>query len=83
MSDRELQYKIRAISLALEKWNDAEALRLLRLAWADIEAALKPEARSARKKVAPSGMRLPKIIDQTAASQNRTGSGPQAVRADW
>jgi len=40
MTESELNYRIQAISTALDSWNDTEALRLLRSSWTDIKAAL-------------------------------------------
>jgi len=41
MKRSELIYRVEGISAALRSWDDVEALRLMRLAWTDIEAAIK------------------------------------------
>jgi hypothetical protein len=75
MTDIELNYKVRAISTALERWNDAEALRLLRLAWADITVALhrKTKAAPRKKPVATSEVAARKAIPRKTIS-NGSGS---------
>jgi hypothetical protein len=40
MTNLELQYKVRAISAALDSWNDVEVLRLVRSSWPHIKNAL-------------------------------------------
>ena len=40
MTNLELQYKVRAISAALDSWNDVEVLRLVRSSWPSIKSAL-------------------------------------------
>ena len=48
---QELEYRIRAISRALDSWNDLEALRLLRLSWKDIERTLREQMRNRDRKL--------------------------------
>jgi hypothetical protein len=81
MTDIELKYKVQAISTALERWNDAEALRLLRLAWGDIKLALERKTNATqRKKPAASEISARKAISPKATSNGSEAHHPSSTR---
>ena len=57
MSKLELQYKLDAISAALDNWNDIEVLRLVRAAWPDIRKSLSEPSGQIEQQVSMPGGR--------------------------
>ena len=85
MTERELQYKLRAISKALQEWNDAEALRLLRSTWPSIVAAVSERPQRQAKAQDPAiqirNRKQPENSQRRARSRGEILSGTVSMSA--